>query len=372
MFAAILAGGVGTRLWPRSRQAHPKQFADITGSGRTMIQATVDRLDGLVPAQNTYVVTGPAYAALAAEQIPSLPHANILVEPDGRNTAPAVGLACVHLRRRDPQAVVAVLPADHVMTQPSAFRAALARAAQVAEQGWLVTLGIEPEFAHTGYGYIRRGAPLTQLPAEPPAEESEHDDVGGSLPVHAVEHFLEKPDRATAEGFLREGGYYWNGGIFVFRVDVMLAEMRRQMPQMYARLEEIAAALEAGDGQDALAAAWQAMPAQSLDYGVVEGAQRVAVVPLQAGWNDVGSWDALQMVLERDEHENYIARGNALSVDSWGNIVFSDKAIVALVGVDDLVVVEDGNALLIGHKHQMQKVKDVVDRLKERRRDDLI
>jgi mannose-1-phosphate guanylyltransferase len=359
MYAAILAGGVGTRLWPRSRQATPKQFADITGTGRTMIQATVDRLEGLIPAQHTYVLTGSAYAALAARQLPEVPEANLLVEPSGRNTAPAIGLACLHLQQQDPQAIVAVLPADHVIASRVAFQGALSRAAEAAAAGYLVTLGIEPEFPHTGYGYIKRGAPIG-VPSD-----------SGAQDLYAVERFLEKPDRTTAEAFLHHGGYDWNGGIFVFRVDRMLAEIRRQMPEMALLLDEIQQVLGASDEDEAMLRLWPQMPSTSIDYGILEGAEHVAVVPMQAGWNDVGSWDALESVLERDESDNFIARGNAVAVDSWGNIVFTDKEIVALIGVDDLVVVEDGNALLIGQKHQMQKVRTVVEMLRDRGRADL-
>ena len=358
MYAAILAGGTGTRLWPRSRQAHPKQFADITDSGRTMIQATVDRLAGVVDERHVFVVTGSAYAELAAAQLPGLSKEQIVVEPSGRNTAPAIALACLHLQRRDPQAVVAVLPADHVITAPAVFRAALARAGEAARAGALVTLGIEPDFAHTGYGYIKRADAFS---LEDPA-----------LPVYRVDRFLEKPDRATAEAFLREGGYYWNGGIFVFRVDVMLEEIRRQLPEVHGLLGAIASALGEPNADAVLAEQWQQMPSVSIDYGIMEHAQHVAMVPLQAGWNDVGSWDALESVLERDESDNFIPRGNAVAQDSWGNIVFTEKAIVALIGVDDLVVVEDGDALLIGHKHQMQKVRNVVETLRKRGREDLV
>lgn len=359
MYAAILAGGVGTRLWPRSRQANPKQFADITGAGRTMIQATVDRLAGLVPGERIYVVTGKAYEGLAVAQLPEVAPAQILAEPSGRNTAPAIGLACVHLRRRDPQAVLVVLPADHVIPHAAAFQAALQRAAVAAEAGRLVTLGIEPHFPHTGYGYIKRSRRLRELPED-------------ELPIYAVERFLEKPDLATAERFLREGGYYWNGGIFIARVDVMLGEIERQIPEVYRRLQQIEAALDTPDLEAVTAAAWADMPSISIDYGVMEGAQQVAMVPLQAGWNDVGSWDALQSVLEHDENKNIVARGQALSVDSFGNIVFSDKKMVALVGVDDLVIVEDGDTLLIGRMNQMQKVKNVVDLLRRQGREDLV
>ncbi len=353
MHAAILAGGVGTRLWPRSRQAHPKQFADITGHGRTMIQATVDRLEGLVAPDATWVITGESYAELARAQLPALPPAQIVAEPSGRNTAPAIALACLHLRRVHAQAVLAILPADHVIAHADSFRAALARAAQAAQAGWLVTLGVEPTFPHTGYGYIKRGESVA-LPAESGAE---------ALPVYRVQRFLEKPERAVAEAFLHEGGYYWNGGIFVFRVDVMLAEFTRQMPELARLLDAFDQAQAAGDSATA-AGLWAQMPSISIDHGIFEGAQQVAMTPLNAGWNDVGSWDALESVLESDESNNSVAGGNVVTVQSYNNIVFTTRQVVALVGVDDLVIVEDGDALLIGHKRQMQNVKLIVDALR--------
>ncbi len=361
MYAAILAGGVGTRLWPRSRQAHPKQFSDITGAGRTMIQATVDRLEGLVPPDHVWVVTGDAYAGLAAQQLPNLTPDHILAEPSGRNTAPAIGLACIHLARQQPDAVLAVLPADHVIPNREAFQAALAVAAEAATEGYVVTLGIEPTFAHTGYGYIKRGALISG------------DALAvASAPVYAVERFLEKPDRPTAEGFLRDGGYYWNGGIFVFRVDVMLAEIERQLPALHARLHAIGHALQSPAEADIFAEQWAQMEAVSIDVGIMEGAQRMAMTPLHAGWNDVGSWDALENVLQRDKDDNFVALGNALSLESYGNIVFTDKRVVALIGVDDLVIVEEGDALLIGHKHQMQRVREIVESLRAQGHEDLI
>ena len=354
MYAAILAGGVGTRLWPRSRQSQPKQFSDIIGSGRTMIQATADRIAGLVDPQDIYVVTGLPYAALAADQLPDVPTEQILAEPSGRNTAPAIGLACVHIHRRDPKAIVAFLHSDHVMLDPAAFRTALSRAKDAAEAGYIATLGIEPTFPHTGYGYIKRGAPVAGLPTDP-------------LEVYTVEQFLEKPDRTTAESFLADGGYYWNGGIFVCRVDVMLDEFTRQLPNLAAGLSRIDAALahspEVGDAT--LADVWPDLPSISIDHGIMEHAKAVATVPLVAGWNDVGSWDALEAILEQDESRNFVARGGILSLQSHGNIVYSDKQVVALIHVENLVVVDTGDTLLVGDKQQMQKVKEVVDRLRE-------
>ncbi len=357
MYAAILAGGVGTRLWPRSRQDRPKQFTDITGTGVTMIQATAQRLVGLMPTNHIFVLTGGAYAGLAAEQLPEVPPQQIIVEPSGRNTAPAIGLACMHLAQHDPTAVIAILPADHIIPDGAALRAALRRAANVAREGYLVTLGIQPTFPHTGYGYIKRSALI--------------DDFDG-LPAFRVERFLEKPNRSLAETFVAEGGYYWNGGIFISRVDRMLAEFEAQTPEMYAALERIGAALGAPDADAVLTAEWETLPSISIDYAIMERAQRVAVVPLNAGWNDVGSWDALETVLNKDDAGNSIAKGDVLLLDSHDNIVYSDKRIVALVNVNNLVVVETEDTLLIGDKGQMQRVKDVVEQLRAEGRTELL
>ncbi len=357
MYAAILAGGVGTRLWPRSRQDRPKQFTDITGTGVTMIQATAERLAGLMPTNHLFVLTGGAYAGLATEQLPEVPPRQIIVEPSGRNTAPAIGLACVHLAQHDPTAVIAILPADHIIPDGAALRAALRRAANVAREGYLVTLGIQPTFPHTGYGYIKRSALI--------------DDVDG-LPAFRVERFLEKPNRSLAETFVAEGGYYWNGGIFISRVDRLLAEFESQTPEMYAALERIGAAIGAPDEEAVLAAEWETLPSISIDYAIMERAQRVAVVPLNAGWSDVGSWDALETVLNKDDAGNSIAKGDVLLLDSHDNIVYSDKRIVALVNVNNLVVVETEDTLLIGDKGQMQRVKDVVEQLRAEGRTELL
>ena len=358
MYATILAGGVGTRLWPRSRQDRPKQFTDITGTGLTMIQETAVRLEGVVASDRLFVVTGAAFAGLAREQLPDVPVEQILVEPSGRNTAPAIGLACAHLQRTDPQAVLAVLPADHVILDSECFRAALRQAGQLAADGYLVTLGIEPTFAHTGYGYIKRRESLPVSTAEAPA--------------YSVERFLEKPNRHTAEEFLLEGGYYWNGGIFVASVSVWMAELARQTPEIYTRLERIGAAMDTPNADAVLEREWADMPSISIDYAVMEHAQRVAVVPLQAGWNDVGSWDALETILEQDDRGNSIAKGDVLLLDSEGNIVYSDKRLVALVNVSNLVVVDTGDTLLIGDKRNMQRVKDVVEQLRRQGRTELL
>jgi mannose-1-phosphate guanylyltransferase len=361
MYAAILAGGVGTRLWPRSRQSQPKQFSDIVGSGRTMIQATADRISSVIAPSDLYVITGLPYAALASDQLPDIPTEQIVAEPSGRNTGPAIGLACAHIHHRDPHAVVAFLHSDHAVLDPDAFCAALTRAQVAAEAGYIATLGITPTFAHTGYGYIKRGDPIAGLPP-------------GDLAIYAVDQFLEKPDRTTADSFLAQGGYYWNGGIFVSRVDVMLNEFARQLPELAAGLQRIEASLSQGPEvvEATLAEVWPSLPTVSIDHGIMEHAQKVATVPLEAGWNDIGSWDALASILQEDETRNYVAKGEILTLESRGNIVYTDKRVVALIHVEGLVVVDTGDTLLIGDKEHMQKVKEVVERLRDLGLSDLL
>lgn len=358
MYAAILAGGVGTRLWPRSRQSLPKQFADITGSGRTMIQATVDRIADLVTPDQIYILTGERYQALAGEQIPAIPAANILVEPSGRNTAPAIGLACIHLHKRDPEAIIAILHADHVFRDEAHYCTILQQAEIAARAGYLTILGAEPDSPHTGYGYIKRSPSVLSIP--------------GDWPVFGVERFLEKPNLATAQSFLEEGGYYWNVGNFISRVDLLLGEFERQLPDLYSGLCAIEAALDTDEAEGVLQEVWPTLPNISIDHGIMEGAARVAVVPLDAGWNDVGSWDALQTLLPVDEQDNCLVQGDSLFIGSRGNIVSGAERTIALVGVEDLVIVDTGDTLLVGHKGQMQQVKQLVDELRNHGRTDLL
>ncbi len=358
MYVAILAGGVGTRLWPRSREAMPKQFSDVIGSGRTMIQTTVDRLDGMVDISDIYIITGRNYRSLVLEQLPGLPPGNVIVEPSGRNTAPAIGLACAHLHHRDPNGIIALLHADHIIQDVAAYRAVLQQAELAAQADYLTVLGITPTSPHTGYGYIKRtGEPLP---------------ASGNLPVYAVDSFLEKPDRATAEGFLASGSYYWNAGNFICRVERMLAEFERQLPELYTGLMTIGDSLGTPQSERVLDRIWETLTPISIDHGVMEHAERLAVIPLQAGWNDVGSWDALEEVLPMDKDGNILVQGETLLVDSRGLIVSGGKRLIALVGVEDLVVVDSGDALLIGHKKQIQKIKEVVQRLRAGERLDLL
>ncbi|HFD39471.1 MAG TPA: mannose-1-phosphate guanylyltransferase, partial [Anaerolineae bacterium] len=274
LYAVIMAGGVGSRLWPRSRAATPKQFLDLLGP-RTLLQATVDRLTPLIPPDRILVVTGADHAPTVREQVPALPPENLLIEPGPRGTAPCIGLAAVALRRRDAEATMVVCPADHVIADGDAFRRAVTAAARFAQDDYLVTLGIRPESAHTGYGYIQRGDPLGQAQG---------------LTVYRVRRFTEKPDAATARRFVDSGEYDWNGGIFIWRVETILAEMARLLPTLDAELQAVARAWGTPAWAETLKGAWQRVPRTTIDYGVMERAERVAVTPVEMGWDDVGNW----------------------------------------------------------------------------------
>jgi mannose-1-phosphate guanylyltransferase len=349
LYAAILAGGQGTRLWPRSRQSRPKQFADITGTGRTMLQETVDRLQPEIPLERVFVIGGGEYTALVREQLAGLPTENLIVEPSGRNTAPAIGLALLHLARRDPQAVMVVLPADHVIADSGGFRRALQTAAAIAGQGFVVTLGIKPDRPHTGYGYIQRGERL-------PSREG--------LPAYVVRRFLEKPDEATAQQFLEDGGYFWNGGIFIFRLDTMQMEIRRQLPELHKTLSEIDAAHGTSREADTLARVWPQAPKISIDYGVMEHAQQVAVVPIDVGWSDIGDWAALRQVVAGDGNGNIVVSGRHLSIGSRDTVVYgTNDRLIVTVGVEDLIIVDEGDVLLVCPSDQAQNVRLAVEHL---------
>jgi mannose-1-phosphate guanylyltransferase len=350
LYAVIMAGGVGSRLWPRSRLATPKQFLDLLGS-RTMLQETVDRIEPLIPLDRVLVVAGEDHETTVRSQVPGLPPENMITEPGPRGTAPCIGLAAVTLQQRDPTATMAVFPADHRIADATHFRKAVAAAAQVAQDDYLVTLGITPDHPNTGYGYIQRGTSLGEVQG---------------LPVYRVRRFTEKPDAATAESFLGSGEYYWNGGIFIWRVSAILAEMARLLPQLHGELQSVAEAWDAPAREGKLAAAWERVPRTTIDYGVMEKAARVAVLPVDMGWDDVGNWASLSGLLEGDEAGNVLrGKGRSLLLDSADNYVYSSPGrLVTLVGVEGFVVVDTEDALLICPKEHAQAVRDVVKRLK--------
>jgi mannose-1-phosphate guanylyltransferase len=360
LYPVIMAGGSGTRFWPLSRKNRPKQFLPLAGEG-PLIASTVGRLPPLARIERTYVVCGPNHAATVRRLVPKLPKANLLVEPCPRNTAPCVGLAALHVSRRDPKGVMAMLPADHHIARPDAFREALAAAAELARKGAIATIGIRPSRPEAGYGYLKLGA---RMPASGQARGRHHP--------YRVERFVEKPDVVTAARYLAEGNYLWNSGIFLFRADVILEEIRKAMPVLGEQLEVIGESLGTSGYLRTLRRVFPGAPSISIDYGVMEKSQRIAVVPAEFGWSDVGSFAALSEVRETDDLGN-VVEGEGLVIDGRGDVVLAQRRRpVAVIGVDDLVVVDSGDAILVVKKDRAQDVRKAVEELRRRGREDLL
>lgn len=344
--AIILAGGTGSRLWPLSRQHLPKQFLTLDGE-ETLLQTTINRLSPVIPAENVLIVTqeshakGEAYHAL-------LPY-NTLYEPVGRNTAPAIALAAAYLIAKGDDPVMVVLPADHIIKDEVRFRAHLAVAIESAQNGRLVTFGIQPTRPDTGFGYVKVKA---------------HSDE--NMQVCEVAHFTEKPDLQTAKKFLMDGGYYWNSGMFVWRASVILDEIRQHLPEVYRVTQTILAENRGGGTfQGAVERHFAAMPSISIDYGVLEKSDRVSLVPCDIGWSDVGSWQAVHEISAKDENGNAL-QGNVVALGCKNSFIRAEKRLVAAIGVEDLCVVETMDAVLVSRNDQTQRVREVVNVLHDK------
>lgn len=357
----ILSGGAGTRLWPLSREQYPKQLLPLIGE-LTLLQETIQRLQGLPDLDQPLVVCNEDHRFMVAEQLRQIdrPSSTIILEPVGRNTAPAVAIAALQARRDGHDPYLLVLPADHVIRDAASLCRSIAGALPYAAES-LLTFGVVPTAPETGYGYIRAGQDLPR-PADSPAESDS--------PAKRVAEFVEKPDLATAEAYLAAGDYFWNSGMFLFRASLFLEELERLAPQM------IAACRRAWEGRrkdlDFIrleTEAFAACPADSIDYAVMEKTDRAGVVPLDAGWNDVGSWAALWSVGEGDDRGN-VTHGDVLAVDTRDSFVYSGSRLVASVGIEDLVVVETADAVLVAVKDRVQDVKKIVDLLKTAEREE--
>jgi mannose-1-phosphate guanylyltransferase/mannose-6-phosphate isomerase len=354
LFAVIMAGGSGTRFWPLSREKMPKQLLRIGGDD-TLIQQTVERILPLVRAENVFIVTNRGLAddigLQLAAKFGSAWERGIILEPEARNTAPAIGLAALQLLRVDPEATMIVLSADHAIRKGDELIALLERAARAAAAGYLVTLGIHPDRPETGYGYIKAGAA-----------------VDG---VCSVEAFKEKPDLETARGYLRDGGYYWNSGIFVWKAAVLLEEFGKHAPELRRGLEAIRAGLGTPDEERVIREVFARLETISIDYAVMEKTDRARVIPADIGWSDVGSWTALDDVSPRDAAGNVIS-GNVIDIDSRDTIVYADKRLVATIGLRGFVVVDTPDAVLVCPKDRAQDVKKVVDGLRKRKSGEIL
>jgi mannose-1-phosphate guanylyltransferase len=351
-YAVIMAGGSGTRLWPLSRQQRPKQMLDITDEG-TLFQMAVERLKGLFPPERILIVTVADQVDVLKPQCPEIPAENYLIEPLPRGTASVVGLAAVALKNRHPEAGMAILTSDHLIRNDAHLRQLLSAANEVAQEGYLVTLGITPTFAATGYGYIQKGGPM-----------GEYQD----LEVFEVEKFKEKPDRTLAKIFLDDGDHVWNSGMFVWKIQTVLEEIDRQMPDLSGKLKKIDQHWDREDRQEIIEAVWPLINPQSIDYGIMEHARKVAVIPtINLGWSDVGSWDALFDVLDSDDQGNLVLRGDHVPFDTQGTLICEDSAdrLIVTIGIKDLIIIDSGNAVLVCDRRQAQRVREVVRLLKE-------
>lgn len=356
LHVVIPAGGSGTRLWPLSRFANPKFLHPLTGSDRTLLQATVDRLAPLSDPDHRYVVTGGVHAAAVARQLPDLPESNILAEPSPRDSAAANALAAAVIAAREPEAIMGSFSADHLIADADGFNAVVQVAMEMAAKGLLMTIGITPTGPETGYGYLRRGRPVGE----------------GNL----LAEFKEKPDHVAAVEYVSSGEYLWNAGIFVWRVDVFLDELARQRPLLHDAVRKLAAAWDSPRRADLFAELWPTLEKISVDYAVMEGAAaagKVGVVPGDFGWNDVGDFDTLGAVLPpADDSGNVVvasepSTSRVLVEEGRRNVVVpgSDR-LVALLGADDLVVVDTPDALLVCPRDRAQDVKALVDELQRR------
>jgi mannose-1-phosphate guanylyltransferase len=347
-YAVIMAGGVGTRFWPRSRERSPKQFLEILGGG-TMIENTLSRLQPLVDPNNMYVVTNRLQAEMVRRLVPGMPASNVLAEPIGRNTAAAVGLAALWINRVDPDGVMVLLPADHIVKNTDEFLRILRLAVRVAEEkDALVTIGIKPTHPETGYGYIQS--------AEEEIDRNEYRPEG----VYRVKTFAEKPNLETAERFLESGDFLWNSGIFVWKASVILREIELHLPDLHEQLLDIGKSIGSAIYDQTLEHAYRIIRSISVDYGIMEKAGNVFVVKGDFGWSDVGSWDEVVRLTPKDGDGNSI-RGRTMLVDSKNNYVDAGNKIVAAIGVEDLIVISTDDSILICKKGRSQEVKEIVD-----------
>lgn len=353
-YGLILAGGRGTRFWPRSRRARAKQVLSFMG-GRSLIQQTVDRLQPVLPPERLWVLTSPQLRDEIVRQLPEVPKRQILAEPAQRNTAPAIGLAAHLISAVDPKAVMGVFPADHVISNPSRFTRLVKPAFQAAARGDIVVIGIEPRWPETGYGYIEfpKGAAK-----------------GGPAPVQVLS-FREKPDLAKARKFVKAGNFYWNAGMFFWKTSVLLDALRQHLPKTFTLLASLPPVSSRKFGS-ALAQAFPLCEDISIDYAVLEKASNVVGLPASdIGWNDVGSWNAVYELLPRDPWENN-GRGEMLMLDSSGNYVDVERKVVALVGVKDLVIVDTPDALLVADRRRAQQVGEIVKMIEKQGREELL
>lgn len=353
--AVIMAGGKGERFWPQSRTSKPKQFLSLTNDGETMIQKTVNRLMGLVDINDVFVVTNKNYLELVNEQLPELPAENVIAEPAARNTAPCIGLAAGIINKKyEEDAVMIVLPSDHLVKFNAMFIDILKQAVKVAEQGQnLVTIGITPTYPETGYGYIN------------------FSGRGSENGAYEVVRFVEKPDTEKAKQYVNSGEYLWNSGMFVWKASSILENIKRFLPDMYKGLEKICGAYGTENFATELERGFPLLKSESIDFGVMEKADNIYTIPGNFGWDDVGSWLAIERVNKTNEYGNFV-KGDVVSIDTKNATIVGNNKMIATVGLENIVIVDTDDALLVCAKDSTQDIKRVIENLKICNRSELL
>ena len=357
IFTVIMAGGAGTRFWPKSRLKNPKQFLKLLGKA-SLLSDTVRRALMLVEPQRCYVLTHKQYSGQVQESIPEVPASNIILEPANRDTAACVGLAAITLSKVDPEGIMVVMPSDHYIGHEKTFIKTLERAVNFAQQNdYLMTLGIKPFAPRTGYGYIACGKIL--------AEED-------FAPVYHVDAFTEKPDQATAINFIRQGNYLWNSGIFIWKISSILKAISLHLPELHKGLKRLEPVLGSLEDTEMFEKEYEKLPRVSVDYGVMEKAKNIGTEPGDFIWDDVGSWSALEKYLPKDERNNTLNGGKHISVDSRNCIIDSEAKLIATIGVEDLIIIQSEDVMLVCRKDRDQEVKKLVDNIKKNGWDDYL
>ena len=352
--ALIMAGGKGERFWPRSRVTLPKQFLSLTDDGKTMIQLTVERIRPLVELEDVYIATNKNYKELVKQQLPGLPEENILCEPVGRNTAPCIGLGAVHVAKKYDDAVMIVLPSDHLIKHNDIVAETFTNACALAEEGEnLVTVGITPNYPETGYGYIK------------------YDSTAKNGESYPVQRFVEKPDLETAKSYLADGSYLWNSGMFVWRVSTILDCFKKYMPSTYDGLLKIKEAVGTPQEDTVLEKEFPNLESQSVDYGIMEKAENIYTLAGNFGWDDVGSWLAVGRIKQNDENGN-VVNGNVVAVNTKNCVIEGADKLIATVGLRDVVVVDTKDATLITTKENAGEIKQVLAKLRESGRNEYL
>jgi mannose-1-phosphate guanylyltransferase len=356
LYCLIMAGGSGTRFWPRSKTAKPKQYLNIFGDG-SLLQSTIKRFSTFVKYEDIYIVSGKMQAKVLEGQTTMLPKQNLIYEPVGKNTLPCIGLAAMFAEVDNPEGIMVVSPSDHLITDGELFKNTVLAAAKIADRkDGIVTIGITPTYPATGYGYVKT---------------AEEINVGENIRQFKVERFVEKPDEKTATGYLGQGGFFWNSGLFIFKVSVFLDAVKQFAPDLYTDLRKIQAEIGKPSFEQTLDTVYRAVKGVSVDYGIMEHARNIYLVEGNFDWNDLGSWESVYLTDKKDANGN-AGSGKAILLDTKNSYVYSDSGLIAVVGMDDVVVVQDGNATLVCKRDKTEDVKKIVEQLKTDKNDEFL